>query len=76
MRVGMFAPQITVDAGGALDWSGRALVECDATRKRACRNQAIEMAFRGLEPLDIGDKFDPKRLERLAQPRARREVMS
>src|ERR1700733_12819039 len=58
--VGMVAPKIAVETGGALDWPGRALVKGAAPRKRTCGDEPMERAFRGLK--------------RLAQPRARRKI--
>ena len=72
MRVGMVATKIAVETRGALDGPGRALVEGDALREKARRDEAIEMAFRCLEAFDIGDKFNAEGLERLAEPRPRR----
>ena len=58
MGVRMVASKVTVETRGALDGPGRALIEGDPTRKRTGRDQAVEVALRCFEALDIGDEFD------------------
>jgi len=66
--VGMVAAKVAVETRSALHRAGRALVERHALRKRARGDEAVEVAFGGLEAIDVSHKLYPQSLERLSLP--------
>ena len=65
----MIAAQVAVDARGARDRSGCALIQSDLNIEHAGRDKPIEMTVAVFEPVDIFCDIFAQRLERVAQPR-------
>jgi hypothetical protein len=70
----MVAAKVPVEARSALRRAGRALVERHALPKRARSDEAVEVAFGGLEAIDVSHELHPQGLERLTQPFPGREI--
>ena len=65
----MIAAEVAVESRGALNRSGRALIERNALGERSRGDETVEVAFGRLQTIDVSDEF------RSATPRARRQAI-